>query len=87
MKEYKNKIYFVELSFLSNTLKPLGQIREKERKVEVKMNFQDLKNDLTYLHSEINRIETMAGTLTTIENEHYKRSPAVESRLIFCSIY
>lgn len=36
-------------------------------------NFQDLKNTLSYLHSEINRIETMAGTLSTIEREHYNK--------------
>ncbi|MBA4542620.1 hypothetical protein I8U17_06180 [Thermoactinomyces sp. CICC 10521] len=32
---------------------------------------QDLKHTLSYLHSELNRIETMAGTLATIEQEHY----------------
>lgn len=36
-------------------------------------NIQDLKNTLSYIHSEINRIETMAGTLSTIEQEHYKK--------------
>ena|GEM_PF-598376 len=34
-------------------------------------NFQDLKNTLSYLHSELNRLETMAGTLSTIELDHY----------------
>jgi myo-inositol catabolism protein IolC len=36
-------------------------------------NLHDLKNTLAYLHSEINRIETMAGTLSTIEREHHKK--------------
>ncbi|MFD1707713.1 hypothetical protein ACFSCZ_13380 [Siminovitchia sediminis] len=36
-------------------------------------NYQDLKNTLAYLHSEINRIETMAGTLSTVEREHFKK--------------
>ncbi len=37
------------------------------------MGLQDIKNSLDYLHSEINRIETMAGTLSTTEQEHFKR--------------
>jgi myo-inositol catabolism protein IolC len=36
-------------------------------------NFQDLKNTLSYIHSELNRIETMAGTLSTVEREHYNK--------------
>jgi myo-inositol catabolism protein IolC len=36
-------------------------------------NYQDLKDTLTYIHSELNRIETMAGTLSTIEREHYTK--------------
>ncbi|MFC7440400.1 hypothetical protein [Laceyella putida] len=36
-------------------------------------NVQDLKHTLSYLHSELNRIETMAGTLSTIEREHFNR--------------
>lgn len=36
-------------------------------------NTQDLKQMLSYLHSELNRIETMAGTLSTIETAHYNR--------------
>lgn len=35
--------------------------------------YQDFKNTLSYLRSELNRIETMAGTLSTIENEHFHR--------------
>ena len=34
---------------------------------------QDLKNTLSYIHSELNRIETMAGTLSTIEREHFNK--------------
>jgi myo-inositol catabolism protein IolC len=36
-------------------------------------NFQDLKNTLSYINSELNRIETMAGTLSTVEREHYNK--------------
>lgn len=36
-------------------------------------NFQDLKHTLTYLQSELYRIETMAGTLSTIERDHYNK--------------
>ena len=36
-------------------------------------NLKDLDNTLTYIHSELNRMETMAGTLATVENEHYKK--------------
>lgn len=37
------------------------------------MNVQDLTHTLSYLSSEINRIETMAGTLSSIERDHYNR--------------
>jgi myo-inositol catabolism protein IolC len=37
------------------------------------MNAQDLTHTLSYLHSEINRIETMAGTLSAIERDHYNK--------------
>ncbi|MCF6093772.1 hypothetical protein L1765_07235 [Microaerobacter geothermalis] len=33
---------------------------------------EDLKNTLTYIYSELNRIQTIAGTLSTIENRHYR---------------
>ncbi|WP_107727652.1 hypothetical protein [Desmospora activa] len=36
-------------------------------------NRNDLKNTLSYLHSELNRIETMAGTLSTVEREHFNK--------------
>lgn len=36
-------------------------------------NSQELKNTLSYIHSELNRIETMAGTLSVIEREHYNK--------------
>jgi hypothetical protein len=36
-------------------------------------NDQDLKTILSYIHSELNRIETMAGTLSSIEREHYNK--------------
>lgn len=37
------------------------------------MQLQDLPNTLSYIHSELNRIETMAGTLATIEREHFNK--------------
>lgn len=36
------------------------------------MNDNELQQTLSYLSSEINRIETIAGTLSTVESEHYK---------------
>lgn len=32
----------------------------------------DTKNTLAYIHSELNRIQTIAGTLSTIETQHHK---------------
>jgi myo-inositol catabolism protein IolC len=37
------------------------------------MALQDLKNTLTYIHSELNRIETIAGTLSSVERDHFNR--------------
>ncbi len=37
------------------------------------MEVQDLKNTLSYIHSELNRIETITGTLSTVEREHYNK--------------
>lgn len=37
------------------------------------MEHQDLNQSLDYLRSELNRIETMAGTLSTTEREHFNR--------------
>ena len=31
----------------------------------------EIQNTLKYLHSELNRLETMAGTLSAVEEEHY----------------
>lgn len=31
----------------------------------------DLKNNFSYIKSELNRIQTIAGTLSTVENEHH----------------
>jgi hypothetical protein len=41
---------------------------------------QELKNTLSYIHSELNRIETMAGTLSTIEHDHYKKLTNFDDR-------
>lgn len=35
------------------------------------MNIEDLKNTLVYLSTELSRMETMAGTLASIEKDHY----------------
>lgn len=37
------------------------------------MNNDNLKHTLSYLHSELNRLESMAGTLSVIEREHYNK--------------
>lgn len=44
------------------------------------MGFQELKNSLDYIHSEINRIETMAGTLSMAEREHFNKLSHFENR-------
>ncbi|MBN2982582.1 MULTISPECIES: hypothetical protein [Cohnella] len=41
---------------------------------------QELKNTLSYLHSELNRIETMAGTLSTIEHDHFTKLNGFDHR-------
>lgn len=46
------------------------------------MSLRDLKHSLDYLHSEINCIETMAGTLSTTEREHFNRLSKVDNREI-----
>ncbi len=46
------------------------------------MGHQELKNSLDYLHSELNRIETMAGTLSTTEREHFNRLSKIDNREI-----
>jgi myo-inositol catabolism protein IolC len=35
--------------------------------------FNDVKHVLNYLQSEITRIETVSGTLSSVEREHYKK--------------
>jgi hypothetical protein len=37
------------------------------------MSLNDLKSTLDYIHSEINRIETMAGTLSATERDHFTK--------------
>lgn len=37
------------------------------------MGLQDFKNTLSYIHSELNRIETVAGTLSAVERDHFNR--------------
>lgn len=44
------------------------------------MSFQELKNSLDYIHSEINRIETMAGTLSVAEREHFNKLSHFDDR-------
>ncbi|WP_017755462.1 hypothetical protein [Calidifontibacillus oryziterrae] len=36
------------------------------------MEQTELRNTLTFLSSELNRIQTVAGTLSTVESQHYK---------------
>ncbi|MFD1953013.1 hypothetical protein ACFSL6_02180 [Paenibacillus thailandensis] len=43
-------------------------------------NVQELKNTLSYLHSELNRLETMAGTLATVERDHYQKLTNFDNR-------
>lgn len=45
-------------------------------------NSRDLNNTLTYLQSELNRLETMAGTLATIELDHYNKLTNFDNREI-----
>lgn len=44
--------------------------------------YQDLKRTLSYIHSELNRVETMAGTLSSIERDHYNRLANFDHREI-----
>lgn len=44
------------------------------------MDHQDLNQSLDYLRSELNRIETMAGTLSTTEREHFNRLSKIDNR-------
>lgn len=43
-------------------------------------NRKDLEHTLSYLHAELLRIETMAGTLSTIEREHYNKLTNFDQR-------
>ena len=40
----------------------------------------DVKHVMQYLHSEITRIETMAGTLSSVEREHYQKLTNFEQK-------
>lgn len=44
------------------------------------MNSTDLKNTCSYVASELNRIQTVAGTLAMIEQEHYTRLTSIGNR-------
>jgi len=44
--------------------------------------YQDLKRTLSYIHSELNRVETMAGTLSSIERDHYYKLANFDHREI-----
>jgi myo-inositol catabolism protein IolC len=43
-------------------------------------NVQNLKHTLSYIHSELNRIETMAGTLSSIERDHFNKLTKFDHR-------
>jgi myo-inositol catabolism protein IolC len=45
-------------------------MKNKKKKV-TDLNFENLQNTLSYIQSELNRIETMAGTLSSIETDHF----------------
>jgi hypothetical protein len=36
------------------------------------MNNEELKNTLSYIKSELDRVQTIAGTLSGVETQHYK---------------
>ncbi|WP_034638676.1 hypothetical protein [Desulfofalx alkaliphila] len=36
------------------------------------MEQRNVKNTLEYIHSELNKIQTIAGTISTVETEHSK---------------
>ncbi|GAA4710226.1 hypothetical protein [Brevibacillus fulvus] len=48
--------------------------------MENTQDIRDLKNTLSYLHSELNRLETMAGTLSTVERQHYYKLTNFDQR-------
>lgn len=37
------------------------------------MDLRELSNTFDYIHAELNRIETMAGTLSSVERNHFNR--------------
>ncbi|BCU80993.1 hypothetical protein JIR001_07760 [Polycladomyces abyssicola] len=43
-------------------------------------NVQNLKHTLSYIQSELNRIETMAGTLSSIERDHFNKLTKFDHR-------
>lgn len=44
------------------------------------VNKQELKRTLSYIHAELNRMETIAGTLATVEQEHFNRLTQFDHR-------
>ena len=46
------------------------------------MDHHDLKQSLDYLRLELNRIETMAGTLSTTERAHFNKLSKIDNREI-----
>ncbi len=44
------------------------------------MDHSDLWNSFSYFLSELNRIETIAGTLATVEREHYRKLTGFDHR-------
>ncbi len=36
------------------------------------MNNQELNNTLSYIKSELDRVQTIAGTISNVETQHYK---------------
>lgn len=46
------------------------------------MNRQTVKQSLDYLHSELNRVQTIVGTLSTTEQEHLKKLSKIDNQEI-----
>lgn len=46
------------------------------------MELKELSNTLSYLHSELNKIETIVGTLAVTEHEHYRKLTGYDHREI-----
>lgn len=46
------------------------------------MKFEDLQHTLSYIQSELYRVEAMAGTLAMIERDHYNKLTDFDHRVL-----